>query len=157
MPKQISYYILTAALLIFGLSIGFFAGRTFDQDQVTTGIKNEEGMEPASETGNIYASQTATIRGEITAVNGKTLRVKSLIDDATGTITLSDDVVITKPGDSKPGTDLSSIEQNKEVLIGLEMIQGSYKATSLQYPVPAPSLPPVSEAPATTSASPRTR
>ena len=153
-----AYYILTAALLILGLSIGFFAGRTFDSPTVINdSLNDEEVAEAPGDKTNLYASQTATIRGLITAVNGKTLTVKSLIDDSTtGNITLSDNVIITKPGSTTPSTNLSSIEQNKEVLITLEMFEGNYKVISLQYPVPAPSLAPIPET-STPAASTQTR
>jgi hypothetical protein len=143
MPKNFSYYLLTASLFIFGLSVGFFIGKNYFQKTLPS---NENLPQSVTTTrNNLYTSQTATIRGKITKVEGTSLTVENLTTKATGVIQTTDNIVINKAG-SKPSSQLSSLELDKEVLIGLELINGNFSATSIQYPLAAPSLRPLPQA-----------
>ena len=136
MSKKYSAYILSGALFILGLSVGFFAGKQLNSPKVMPVAPGTR-----QEANSLFSSQTAAFRGEITKVDGKNLSVKSLNSNATGNITVSDRVIIIKAGKTGTSADLSSLELNKEVLISLEMKNGNYDAISIQYPAPLPSLP----------------
>jgi len=142
MDKKIQPYILPVVLLIAGLALGSLIG------------KNISGVKPTNETkvdmNKLYSSQTATIRGQITAVDGNNLTVKSLNSNDSGTVKASISVIIAKFSQdpkkvSSPSSDLSTIELNKDVLINLEMVDGQYEATVIQYVVPGPKIPPASK------------
>ena len=142
MPKKYSWYVLTFALFILGLSIGFFTGKQLTLDSKTASTETESNEEPNL----LFSSQTAFIRGEITKVDGKKLSVVNLTNKQTGDITASDQIVVTKVGQATPSkVDLKSLELNKEVLINLELTNGNFEATSIQYTTPTPSLPPLKQ------------
>lgn len=132
MSKEARVYFMYAVLFIAGAIVGFFIAK--NQLPSLTG-------QPDSLTNDLYSSQTATIRGEITGMNGNNLSVTNLNSNTSGIIIASERVVITKPGE-QPSSDLATLEMNKEVLINLELINGQYQAVSIQYVTPAPSLPP---------------
>lgn len=137
MPKKYALYIFIGALFIFGVSIGFFASRLNTNSSPAVKESNESENNAA-----LFNSQTASLRGEILAIDGKNLTIKNLNTETTGTIRISDRVIILKPG-SDPETDLSSLELNRQVLISSEMNNGNYEAVTIQYVLGAPSLPPI--------------
>lgn len=144
MAKNYPLYILAGALFIFGLSIGFFAGRNLlkpASNDSQTAQQTEQSSTGTSN--NLYSSQTASIRGVVTAVEGKRLSVKNLITGSTGKIQASTNLAIAKSFNAKPTSDLSAIELNKEALISLVMVDGGYQITAIEYVTPAPSLPPI--------------
>ncbi len=140
MPKQFPFYLLITSLLILSLSIGFFLGRTL--------APNQNGMDEQKEAGainsedNLYSSQTAAIRGQITKINDSTLTIKNLTNGEEGARQASSRILISKPGKT-PSPELSSIELNKEALISLEKAGNSYQVTQIQFILPSPSLPPI--------------
>ena len=142
MKKKFFWFFLIIVLFILGLSIGFFTGK-----QLATAQNSASSQSAAKEeTGKLFSSQTAVIRGEITKVAGKKLSVRNLTSDQSGDITASDQIVVTKVGQTAPSkVDLSSLELNKEVLINLELTNGNFEATSIQYTTPTPSLPPLKQ------------
>ena len=140
MLNKIAPYILAIALFIFGLSLGFFAGKKLNLD---IPMPREQAPSPSPQL-SLYSSQTAFFKGQILSINGKEIHVKNLNNNIEGDIKLSDQLVISK-GNSQPTSDLKAIELNKDVLINLLMLNGEYKATSVQYISAAPSLPPVSK------------
>ena len=152
MPKKYSWYFLTIVLFILGLSIGFFTGK-----QLATAQNSASSQSSAKEeTGKLFSSQTASLRAEITNIEGNKLTVKNLNNAAIGDINTSSKISILKPGKATPSSDLSSIELNKEVLISLEMIGGVWQAVIIQYPSPLPSLPPAASFKPDASPQPRT-
>lgn len=140
MPSKYPWFILAISLFILGLSLGFFAGK-----QLNSSPKTISGTPDTKVDSNkLYSSQTASLRAIVTKVNGRNLSVKNLNTNVTGTITVSDRATIIKAGEITPApSDLSSLELNKEVLIDLEMRNGNYEVSSLQYSSPLPSLQPV--------------
>lgn len=138
MAKNYPLYILAGALFIFGLSLGFFAGKQFGSSE-----KIQSEQQQVKESNQLFSSQTASIRAEITEVDGVLLSVKNLNNNLTGKIKASNELVISKPGNNKLMTGVSEIELNKEALISLQMIDNSYLATAIQYVTPSPSLPPI--------------
>jgi len=150
MLKKYPYILLTGSLFILGLSIGFFASRTFTtatNTLQTNAPANRNGNNIDSNGDNLYASQIASLRGEITESDKRLITIKNLNNNAIGTREVSDRILIGKIGNKTPSSDLSSIELNKEALITLEKSDGVYKVTQIQYILPAPSLPPITATP----------
>ncbi len=142
MSKKYPLYILIGALFILGISIGFFAGRFYTQN---SGVV--EQIEDSKANNVLFNSQTASLRGEITGVEGQTLNIKNINNNSTGTLRASNRLTIIRPGSQPQAASssaaLSLLELNKEVLISAEMVNGEYEAVIIQYPLPAPSLPPI--------------
>ena len=143
MFRKITPYIFIASLMILSLAIGFFLGKR-SQPYVEPKVVPSNAVSENS----LYSSQTAMIRGMITKVDGETLTIKNLNNQATGNQQVSSRILITKATSqpnktASPSSDLSSIELNKEALIHLEMIGGRYQITHIQYILPAASLPPI--------------
>lgn len=138
MSSKYRLYILAISLFILGLSLGFFVGKQFNLPQEII----PAALESKVESNKLFSSQTASLRGVITNIEGNKLTIKNLNTGATGDINTSLRVSIFKSGKT-PSPDLSLIELNKEVLISLEMIGGVWQAVTIQYPNPLPSLPPV--------------
>src|SRR3989344_9287141 len=115
MRQKYSWYILTASLFILGLSLGFFAGKQSNLFQKTTPATTESSVQP----NKLFSLQTASLRGEITHIEGNRLTIKNLNNSATGDINTSPRIRIFKSGSTAPSSDLSSLELNKEVLISL--------------------------------------
>ena len=142
MSKNIQAYTVTGVVLILGFGLGLVAQKQFDllgqkdfkRVNITKPMRNQ-----------LFDSQQASIHGQITAIQGKNLTVKK-INNTSGTILASDRIIILKPSNSKtmasPSSSLSNIELNKDVLITLEMVNGSYEATLVQYVPPSPAIPP---------------
>lgn len=142
MSKKIVPYILAVVLLIIGLALGFFTGKGLQKPVETS---EAPAATLAAEYNSLYASQTATIRGLITNRSGSDLMVTNLNNQVEGKIRASERIIITRSAvkQATPSAGLDTIELNKEALIGLEMIGGTYQAVSIQYLIPAPSLPPL--------------
>jgi hypothetical protein len=134
--KDLSKIILPAIFLVIGLAGGYFAAKSTSQAPVP--VQTEK-----SENNLLYSNQTAVIRGKITSVDGNTIKVRNIQTDTVGGVKVSDKVIITKPGAKSADLNVENLETDKEVLIGLEMIDGDYQAVSIQYSNPAPSLPPL--------------
>lgn len=144
MPKDFKFYLVAAALFIISISLGFFAGNR-------TVAPQPDMQKSKTIDNNLYSSQNANIRGRIDQINPGELLVTNLNNNVSGTVKVSERVVINTLGKDKPGSDLSVLEKGREVLIGLEMINGQYQAISIQYISPAPSLPKLNSRPATQS------
>ena len=149
MLKKLTPFIFAISLLIFGLAVGFFLGK---RSQLNTSPATNLPISTNTAASSLYSSQTANIRGQITKVDGETLTIKNLNNQATGEHQASSRVLITKASArpdklASPSSDLSTIELNKEALIQLEMIGGQYQITSIQYIIPAASLPPITATP----------
>lgn len=145
MSKEMRVYFIYAVLFIAGLIIGFFVSKNQ--------LLSLPGQ-PNNLTNDLYSTQTATIRGQITGMNGNSLEVTNLNSNTSDTVVASDRVIITKQGED-PTSDLATLETNKEVLINLELVDGKYQAVSIQYVTPAPSLPPNPSIKPTTLPSPK--
>lgn len=145
MSRKYSLYIFIGALFILGLSIGFFAGKYQQNNQVSEAPQNQSDTQYRNVLA-LYDSQNASLRAEITAVEGDNLRVKNLNNNLTGIIRASANLMIIK-GTSRQvassAASLSTLELNKEVLISLRMQNGLYEAYNVTYPLPAPSLRPI--------------
>ena len=138
-------FIFAISLLILGLAVGFFIGK---RTQASVSVSTNLPINTNTTDNSLYSSQTATIRGEITKVDGETLTIKNLNNQTTGQQQVSSRILITKATarpdrTASPSSDLSKIELNKEALINLEMIGGRYQIISIQYILPTPSLPPI--------------
>jgi len=142
MLNKYAPYILAFSLLIFGLSLGFLIGKNPPKN-IT--VQNDSRPAVTAEGNNLYSAQTASLMGTILSRDGDKMTVKNLYTGAQGEIKTSPRLTITKSAtkNASPSSDLSSIELNKDVLINLEMVDGEYQAVSIQYPLPAPSLPPI--------------
>lgn len=135
MIKQYKTYLLCAILFIVGLTIGYFTGKNSTPPPIIEEIKEESSD-------GLYSLQSASIRGKITSINDNILTVINSNTGVTGEVVASKRVTITKPGSNKPSTDITTIETDKEILIGLEMVDGEYQAISIQYITPPPSITP---------------
>lgn len=144
MLKKLAPYIFALSLLILGLAIGFFFGKR-DQPYIEPKTAPLNSISENS----LYSSQTASIRGIITKIDGETLTIKNLNNQVTAQQQISTRLIVSKATlrpdrTATPSSNISSIELNKEAFIQLEMIGGRYQVTSIQYTPPAPSLPPIS-------------
>ncbi len=145
MNKKTKSYLIPTAFCILGLVTGLVVGMNFRQiDQKFFKDKSQ------SEANKLFTSQTATIRGQITAINGQDLTVKNSINNTVGNVKVSDRIVISKfssnPSNAaSPSARLKEIEFNKDVLISLELTNGTYEAIVIQYIAPPPIItsPPV--------------
>lgn len=142
MVKKLTPYIFALSLLILGLAVGFYFGKRSQPY-----IESKTASNSISEN-NLYSSQTASIRGEITKIDGETLTIKNLNNQVIGQQQVSTRLIVSKgtlrpDKTATPSSGISSIELNKEAFIQLEMMGGRYQVTSIQYLPPAPSLPPV--------------
>lgn len=149
MLKKLTPFIFAISLLIFGLAVGFFIGK---RSQTSVSPPTNLPINNDTSTNSLYSSQTANIRGVITKVDGETITIKNLNNQATGQQQVSSRILITKVSArpdklASPSSDLSTIELNKEALIQLEMIGGQYQITSIQYILPTASLPPITATP----------
>lgn len=156
MSKNSKIYLLVGILFILGLLIGFFVGKSADSKRFSKPPLNSKGPAPK----NLFDTQTASIRGQILAINNRNLTVKNLNKNTTGELPASDRVMVIKLGQNartaaSPSADLSSVTLEKEVLISLEMVNGEYQVTVVQEIIPAPSLPPIPQV--TPLASPTTK
>lgn len=144
MAKNYSLYILAGALFILGLSLGFFIGKNLQMPKQFQTASTIPGDSASSS--NLYTSQTASITGVITKRDGNNLTVKNLNNQSEGQVKASSRLIIAKagsgPNTASPSSDLSKVEFNKEAFIALELIAGEYQVVSIQYVLPAPSLPP---------------
>ena len=99
----------------------------------------------------LFQSQTASIQGKITKVEGSSISVESS-QGQSGTFTASNRVVIYKfPAGSRQASasaDLKSIELDKKVLLALTLINDNYQIASISY------LPPIASASAKLSPPP---
>lgn len=141
--KNFSFYLLAGSLFILGLSLGFFAGKLFSPSEMMTQNGNGDFQEEQQIPNGLFSSQTASIRGQITQVEGNKLTVKNLNSNVSGEVLASMRLNVIKGGKTTPVTDFSTLELNKEVLMSLEMSGGNYQAILIQYPQALPSLPPI--------------
>lgn len=128
------------ALVIIGAITGFFLGRyslSGPASQPPTPAK-----EPV-QTSPLFKSQTATIQGTITKVEGETLTIQDE-KSQTGDFKISPKVVIYKFAPNSPqasaSSDLSSVETEKPTLLVLELKGGEYQIVSISY-LPPPAKP----------------
>ena len=132
--------VLPIILLMVGLAIGFFAGKSAntkapEPQQIKTEVSNK-----------LFSGQTAFLRGKINKVDEKQISVTNTSTNTTGTVMLSDRAIIINPNkNGSPSVNIGSIELDKEALINLEMNNGNYEIISIQYVNPAPSLTPAKE------------
>lgn len=151
MGKSANLYVLCTLLLVVGLVVGFVLGKGLSKG----GINSLTSLDNSK----LYTTQTATIRGKVTKVEGKTLTVQNS-QGTTGTIEASDKVLVSKlrtagsTAPASPSSDLKQVTLNEEVLITLQLTEGTYKAVLIQY---LPPLPPLPKLPATKSATPANR
>ncbi len=134
MPKDIRFYLFTGIVFLAGIGLGFFANNKPAPSQPVIQETKINIDNP------LYSSQIANIRGRIDQINGKNLAVTNLNNNISGNVAVSDRIIITIPGNNKPTSDLSVLEAGKEVLIGLEMINGTYQAVTIQYISASPPL-----------------
>ncbi len=133
----------STALVIFILAAfggGFFTGRN------TGNLKTSSNIVPKEQIATnplIDSKPMAVIAGKITKVSGKTLSITNN-KGVSGEIEASERAVISKPAAGGPssGSDLNSIELNKEVTLTVEVNGGLYEVVSIIYP-PTP-VPPTS-------------
>ena len=135
-PKKFKV-VIPVVLFIAGLGLGFLAGKSSNPPTYNPSLVREN---PAN---SLYSSQTAFIRGKITHIEGKILSVINLNNATSGNIIASDRLIVTKPKQASPSSDLSQLETDKEALISLELKDDRYEAVSIQYVNPPPNLPPL--------------
>lgn len=147
MGKSPGLYLLCVALLVAGLAVGFLVGK---------GGLSKVGTSPLVSLDNdsdLYTTQTATIRGKITKVNGDKLTVINS-NNIEGEVETDDRIIITKLSlnpkapSASSASDLKTLELNKEVNISLELSGNKYRAVLIQY---LPALPPLPKSTATNS------
>jgi hypothetical protein len=141
MDNKYFHYILPIGGLIVGLIIGFTIGGGVDLNNV----RNSSDQPSQEVVNNLYTSQTATVRGQIKAVNDRTLSVRNT-NGSTGNLRASNRIMIVKfntnPGSvASPSSDLQTIEINKDAVMSLEMVNGNYEVVQIQYIAPVPALP----------------
>lgn len=139
MAKKYFPFILAGILFLSGIGIGYFV-----LDKIIP--RGEQAPEEqTSSNDKLFFKQSAYIRGRINQVSDNQLKVTSLNNTA-GTVAVSENVIIISPSKKITKGDLTSLQLNKEVVIGLEMFEGKYQVVSIQYmppmssPKPAPSL-----------------
>lgn len=126
-------------VLMFVAAVGgFYAGKTTILPGSPYTPTQTESAVLASP---VFASQTATVQGVITKVDGKIITVvgdKNMEDN----FEVSDKLVIYKFTSGSPqasaSSKLNSIDLNKNALIILELMENKYKVTSVSYLPPPP-------------------
>ena len=146
---------LTALILIALFAVGgFFVGKTVSQNQSLTQSKTGSAKQ-----NSIFSSQTATIQGEITNVNGPKISIKNN-NGQTGDFSLSQRAVIYqfKPGSNtaSASSDVKTIETGKKVVVVLQLNDDKYEIVSISYiqqrPASSASPSPSSPSPSPTKA-----
>lgn len=147
--SKISFSIVSLFVILF-VGLGAFI---LGKQSANLGIPKNQVSLQNKNANPLFTTQTATIRGKITKVNGNNLSVTNS-NNIRGGIEADEKVLITslslnpKAPSSSPSSDLKTIELNKEVYISLELSGDKYKAVLIQY---LPPLPPLSKLPATSS------
>lgn len=118
---------------------GFLVGKNTTQMKLITQPAEQNQLPKANP---IFSSQTATIQGEITKVNGSTLSVKTS-NGQTEDFPVSSKVVIYKFSGKSPqasaSSDLKSVTLGERVLIQLELKDNKYQVISISAFPPPPS------------------
>ncbi|KKQ07975.1 MAG: hypothetical protein US19_C0034G0011 [Candidatus Daviesbacteria bacterium GW2011_GWB1_36_5] len=130
------------------LVVGFLIGSASSNLGKGGGIANLANLTQ----NDLYTSQSATVQGKITKVEGKMLTVTNS-SGKSGELELSDNAIINKIktggraiNTATSSTDLTALETDKDVTLFLQMTDGKYKVISVNYtpPLPpVPTLPPV--------------
>lgn len=145
MGKNASGIALGVALLIIGFVFGFFLGKNYSLEIKPIAINSQTPIN------QLVDSQTASMMGQITEIQGNTLTVKNAKSNNSGTVPVSNKVIVIKPGlNSKTASSsagLNAIELNKDVVINMELVNGEYTATVIQYPLPLPPMPSIKPTP----------
>lgn len=153
---KISFSILSLIVIVI-VGIGAFV---LGKQSANLGtLKNQVSVQNKN-ANPLFTTQTATIRGKITKVDGNKLSIINS-KNVQGEIEADKKVLITslslnpKTPSSSPSSDLKTIELNREVYISLELSgdkyersSTAYKAVLIQY---LPPLSPLPKSPATNS------
>ena len=146
--KNNSYLVLIAVTLL-ALASGFIIGN-LSPSVIPQKIADQAGFE---EEKSLYTTQSATIQGMITKVEGNKITVENK-DGVTGEVELLDTLIVNKLNQKAVSGPLASgsaqtstIETNKTVMITLQFKDGEYKAATISYLPPPPQLPTGSNVP----------
>lgn len=143
--KSLPLFLLLIIIFFVGIILGFFL-KDYTRPEEQSFSKKKNSKPPL--TRNLFDTQTASIRGKITKVESRNLRVENLNKKVSGEIKAAERISIIKLSknsnpQSSPSGNLNEIDLNTEVLIELQLIEGVYQATKIQYVIPAPSLKPI--------------
>jgi hypothetical protein len=149
-------YLFIVLLVVVALLTGV-AGYYLGSSKGNKGpLSSQMGASPAGNA--FFDTQTATLNGKVTKVNGKTLTIQNS-KNQTQDYTASDRIFITKISDkgvaASPSTDLNSVQLNQNAFVNLLLQDGSYKVVSITY---TPATPPATTStppPASATGTPR--
>ncbi len=133
-------YFLSVIFFLAGVIIGFLI---WGNNSAPVNLTPQ--AQPEVDT-RLFFTQNAYIRGKIIQVLSEELKITSTNNNLSETFGAAYGLVIISPANKVSKGDLSTIELNKEAVIGLEMLDGKYQVVSIQYttpqssPRPAPSL-----------------
>ena len=146
--KGNSYLVLIAVTLL-ALVSGFIIGN------LSPSVIPQKNSEQAArdEGKSFYTSQTATIQGVITKVEGNKITMQNK-DGVTGEVEVLDTLLVNKLDQKATSGPLASgsaqintIETNKVVLVTLKFKDGEYRAATISYLPPPPPVPTGSQVP----------
>jgi hypothetical protein len=157
MTEKVNYLlvvILVVVALITGI-VGYFLG----SGKGKAAMVSQNNYSSANSSSNpFFDTQTATLNGKITKVNGQTLTVQNN-KNQTQDFMIADRIYISTVSDkgqaASPSSDLSKIQTDKKAFINLINTGGSYKVASITYvptatvPQPVNSIKPVTSPAAT--------
>lgn len=127
-----AYSLVTIVLILVAGFVGYYVAKNNLTPEVITQTKTTEA--PKAQT--IFTTQTATIQGTISKVDGNKLSVTNLKQE-NGQFTVSDKVVIYKfrsgSTQASASSDLKTIETGQQVLLNLELANGAYQVVSISY------------------------
>lgn len=134
-----SRYVVVLVLIVVAAVGGFLVGRGGETSNQTP--TTQEGQTSQVLSNPLLKSQTATFQGEITAVSGQNLEVKS-DGGQTGSFPVSSRLVVYKytvgSTQASASSELKSIETGKQALVMLELLDNKYQVVSVSYLPPPP-------------------
>src|SRR5438270_116011 len=122
LPKSL-WIIITLIAMVISFSAGFWAAQT-----------KHPNSPPISNASSLFNTQTASLQGQIIAVNGQTLTVRNSKNN-TGQLILAKGFSISSypKGVPKTSSDIKDIELNKDVMIVLTSENGEFRITNINY------------------------
>ena len=128
------YLTLTIILMVLAAVAGFYVGNS--KGTKVSLLPNQINLPGTTESSPLFGSQSATINGKITQLNGQTATVTDF-KNQTAQFPVSLKVIIfkigTNPALSSPSADLKSIELNRPAIINLGYTNNQFEITSVRF------------------------